>query len=161
MWTGSHYAGAAPHGGPSGWGRWLPEGQRAFISSDLQKERPGYLIHYCFSKCTLRCFQTSSASRLACLGHLLPLLAHNFISPASPQPAPATAPPQTQMLPWGAVEEGRDTEPHWAVGSPLGYGVLYSLSLPQGVGGCPQHCDPRNLTAEGAEAPQYSQVRPG
>lgn len=118
MWTGSHYAGAAPHGGPSGWGRWLPEGQRAFISSDLQKERPGYLIHYCFSKCTLRCFQTSSASRLACLGHPLPLLAHNFISPASSQPAPATAPPQTQMLPWGAVEEGRDTEPHWAVGSP-------------------------------------------
>lgn len=44
---------------------------------------------------------------------------------------------------------------------PLGDTVPYSPSLLQGDGGRPQHRDPRNLTAEGAEAPQHSQVRPG
>lgn len=76
-----------------------------------------------------------------------PLLTHNSISPCLTQAHPKL------KCSLGVQWKKEGTQSTIGLWFPLDYGVQYSLSLPQGVRGCPQHCNPRNLTAEGAEAP--------
>lgn len=82
MWTGSQFAGAASHGDPSEWGRWLPEGQRALMFPHLKNK--DVVLN---TLLLIRCFQTSSTPQLACLGHPLFLPTTPF-PPASPKPTP-------------------------------------------------------------------------
>lgn len=129
-WTRGHGGGTAPHGGPSGQWRWLPEGQRAFISPYLQKVRFWHLNHW-FSKCVPK---QALPHGLHCLGHPLPLLPHGSMSPclASAHPTHSSIMSRgVRDFPHGrrggTMEGRRDTGPRWAVGSHWGTGchVIY------------------------------------
>lgn len=81
MWTRGHGGGTAPHGGPSGWWRQWPEGQRAFIYPHLRKARCGHLNPVVASPKVLSGAPKQALPQgLHCLGHPL-LLPHGSISP--------------------------------------------------------------------------------